>query len=167
MSARDRWQALPLVNLASIVVPAAIAGGVLLRMSDEGPLLAPITCELLEVGCPEVLPPPAPSLQLTVVIHAQGFIISSANGVLSPTLVEEAGATLPCPSGACEGVGDYDIEGLRALLGEVHRAFPDQDTITLSPTGSVPYEVVVRAMDAARDADGGGFPVVVVSRSLL
>ncbi|MCB9766272.1 MAG: hypothetical protein H6739_41235 [Alphaproteobacteria bacterium] len=162
---RGRW--LPLVNLVSIVAPLTIGGGALVQRTLADPAAIPGLCDRVDLeGCPEPeAAPVAPSLQLTVAITSKGFVVASAFGVLAEERVAAEGASLPCADGSCSGPADYPYAELVRILEMVQADMPEVRRITLSPAGNVPYEVVVRTMDAAQGE--GGFEQVVVSRGLL
>ncbi|MBT3220381.1 MAG: hypothetical protein HN348_14945 [Proteobacteria bacterium] len=57
---------------------------------------------------------------------------------------------LPCSGPFCNGVDDYDWDGLNKLLVTIHDEYPDIKRYVIVPERSISYEVVVRAMDIAR-----------------
>jgi biopolymer transport protein ExbD len=66
----------------------------------------------------------------------------------------------------------FDYEGLGAHLVKIKEAYPKSDTVIMTPESGVNYEVMIRAMDTAREREvkaGSGvhmvrlFPTVVVS----
>ncbi|MCB9741630.1 MAG: hypothetical protein H6741_01870 [Alphaproteobacteria bacterium] len=155
----------PLVNLVSILLPLGAALGALAHTAQTSPETIPGLCERISLeACPKP-PPPPPSLQLTVVITGRGFTVASRHGVLSPERVEDEGASLPCADGACVDPGSYDYAGLVRVLKAARAELPGEDTLTISPAGTVPYGVLVRTMDAAQGE--GLFPFVTVSRGRL
>ncbi|MCB9797588.1 MAG: hypothetical protein H6741_33280, partial [Alphaproteobacteria bacterium] len=154
-----------LVNLVSILLPLGAAAVALGDHAARHPEAIPGLCERLSLeACPEP-PAPPPSLQLTVRISSRGFTVASRHGVLSPERVEAEGASLPCGDGGCVDADDYDYAGLIRVLRAARAELPDEQQLTLAPSGSVPYGVLIRTMDAAQEE--GGFPFVTVSRARL
>lgn len=75
---------------------------------------------------------------VSVVVDATGFRVTGAGGT----------AALPC-SAAC-APDTYDYAGLTQLMVEAKRARPGESRVVLVPAAEVPYEVLVRVMDATR-----------------
>lgn len=95
-------------------------------------------------------PPPRESIHLSVTVTDASIHVSAEGGHLAP---------------GCEGVGagpavpGHDYEALAACLARVHQRFPDETDLTLSADPEVPFEELVRAMDAARPS----FPEIRLS----
>ena len=84
--------------------------------------------------------PHEPQPKLTVRISNDGF--STAQG--------SASAEVDIPTG--DG-GEHDFDALEAKALQVHAAIPDRDTVHLSAENDVPFETVIRTMDALRGRD--------------
>jgi biopolymer transport protein ExbD len=82
---------------------------------------------------------------VSVRVTPQGFVLGGV-GDLDPRL--------PC-KGACD-VGTYDYEGLNVAMIEAKRLHPQEQRVVIAPEASVPFDVVVRVMDATRDASSAG-----------
>lgn len=141
----------PIMGLVAILIPLLLMAyrpAELALIDTSLPAICATGCDRVE-GEPRIV---TPSLAIT----AQGFVVGGLAEV--PDLeTDEAGRVhLPCTSGACAGSETYDTQALTALLGAVKDAYPDSTSITLVPDGRVPYEVVVRAMDASRAAPAPG-----------
>jgi biopolymer transport protein ExbD len=82
---------------------------------------------------------------VSVRITAQGFVLGGV-GDLDPRVA--------C-KGACD-VATYDYEALGGAMVEAKRLHPEEQRVVIAPEAGVPFEVVVRVMDATRDAAGSG-----------
>lgn len=76
---------------------------------------------------------------VSVRITKQGFVVGG---------LPEGEPRIPCAS-PC-GPDQYDYVGLNASMAIVKRAHPEESRVVLVPDPEVPYDVLVRAMDAAR-----------------
>jgi biopolymer transport protein ExbD len=98
-------------------------------------------------------PPPGSTegLNLTVAISYGGFIVAGSGGVMR----DEAGQlpTVPCTrslvNNTCPRRG-YDYEALARLARKIKRRYPRERKVYLTADRNVPYQVVVRTMDALR-----------------
>lgn len=102
---------------------------------------------------------------VVVRVDASGFLVWGEDDVLTPDM-----ATLPCEPQPCVDSGSYDYTGLKARLVAVKAARPARREVVLAPTSQVPYDVIVRVIDAVRRTDPGAgrasaelFPVVSFS----
>lgn len=68
-----------------------------------------------------------------------------------------------CPKD-CADAGDWDALGLRAAARELKTHHLSEQQVVLTPGEGVPFEAVIRAMDAVRTDDSGQplFPDLVV-----
>jgi len=80
--------------------------------------------------------PDKPALNLTVTVGQTGFTLAGSGGVMSPI------PKLPA--------GDYDYPALTAKLTEIKKQFADETKATFNADAAVPYEIVVRTLDAMR-----------------
>lgn len=71
---------------------------------------------------------------------------------------------LPCAVDPCGEPGAWDAGGVRAALVPLKATHPDERAVVLLPEPGVPFEVVVRTMDAVKADDAGQelFPELVV-----
>ena len=133
---------LPIMNLVSILIPF------LLMTSQFAQISA------IETLAPVLPSPGAPSdaadepVTLLVQLSRGGIKVAGADAVFQAG--PGASPLIPCKSGFCAGADSYDWAGLTAALSRIKDAFPDQDQLLLLPDENVPYEVIVRAMDASR-----------------
>ncbi len=102
-----------------------------------------------------------------VVVRADtsGFHIWGEEDVLTTDM-----ATVPCETQPCVDSGSYDYAGLKARLAVEKAARPLRREVVLAPMSLVPYDVIVRVIDAVRRTDPGPgrpgtelFPVVSFS----
>jgi len=150
---------MPVMNLVTILIPLLLMGATMVNLSVIDTSLPGI------VGDKTV--PDEPSLQLTVAITNLGLGLKSAAGG-----IEVAGdLELPCATQPC-GVDGYDYAGLTDALARIKDDHPDENSLILLPEERVPYEVLVKVMDASREdvdqraVDGSArplFPMVVMA----
>jgi hypothetical protein len=135
----------PVMNLVAMLIP------LLLLSSRLGGLAVIDTEPAVQAGGT------AADVQLTV--RADGFDVDG------PTAL----APLRCVPGPCPDSERWPYAALTAALADVREAQPDARRLVLVAEPEVPYDVIVRAMDAARtDARDPAaprplFPQVVVS----
>jgi biopolymer transport protein ExbD len=103
---------------------------------------------------------PLAGLRLTALVTGDGVAIKTAGGGLAPGC-EQLGGGLTVPNRG----GEVDVAALaacaRRIKSQPEAAQETQVTLTASP--NVPYEVVVRVMDALRSDEGGElFPNVTL-----
>jgi len=144
----------PIMNLVTILIPFLI-------MAAQFVHLAVIDSTLPAIGPPSTEPPPPdekPPLQLSLSISGKGISVLGADMVLypdgnKPAAVEgeEKPPTLPCKSGACTTVDDYDWAELAAKLNLIKDQYPDDQNVILVPDGNIRYEILVKAMDVTRE----------------
>src|SRR3954453_20649884 len=86
--------------------------------------------------------PEKPPLNLTVTVAANGFIIGGSGAVIPP---------LPkAPN------GQYDFDALTNKLVEIKRDIaPGETKATFNADGYIPYETVVKTLDAMREDKAG------------
>jgi biopolymer transport protein ExbD len=96
-----------------------------------------------------------PKLLLTVLISDKGFFVAGSGGVLP-------GDTGQVPASGTEGQptvprmasGDYDYAGLTAKMVEIKKAFPEDTKVIMGADAKIPYEILVKTMDACRENAG-------------
>lgn len=121
-----------------------------------------------------VAPVDAPStLNLTVFILADGFNIGASGATLDGNSENRTGEPLIVKTQKTSASGkvsiDYDYTRLQQKLIEIKRSFPDEETMIVSADGNIPYEVIVRVMDAARKSSDGKilFPAVAFAAGVV
>lgn len=130
---------MPIVNLATLLVPAGLMLSQFVAMQWMAP--APMPGEnLMDAAVHPVVP--------VVRIRADGFEVLGAENVLAGP---EGRPVLTC-DGPCTS-NTYDYVGLRRLLGHVKAAYPWADALTLERRTDASYEVLVRTFEAVR-SDG-------------
>ena len=100
--------------------------------------------------------PETPPLNLTVTVAANGFIVAGSGAVIPPI------PKLPN--------GQYDFEGLNNKLIEIKKDVAHGETkATFNADAYVPYEMVVKTLDAMREDKAGKplFPDVVFAAGIL
>jgi len=171
----------PIMNLVTILIPT-------LLMAAQFVHLAVIDSTLPAIGPPATEPPdpnetPPLNLQLFLTDGGLRLMGTGADEILfpdgKPTLAdgEAPPPTVPCKSGAaCTGVEDYDWKALTQKLGLIKDRFPKEQNVIVVPDNNIRYELIVAAMDAARqDSENKGedgksrelFPFVVIAGGTL
>jgi biopolymer transport protein ExbD len=88
---------------------------------------------------------PKPELNLTVSISDAGYTLATSG-------------TLP------KAANQLDLDGLSQILSEIKDRFPDEERAVLTASPQIPYEQVVKTMDAMREWKGRVlFPGVLLS----
>ncbi len=160
----------PIMNLVTILIP-------FLLMAAEFVSLAVIDSTLPAIGAPtdpkdEEKEEDKPPLNLSVILTNAGYTVAGSAAVLASANEDgEGGPTVPCKESGCPTVDSYDIKELRRLLNEIKDEYEDEENVILVPESKVPYEVLVKTMDATRDDPtnkvGGKarilFPYVVIA----
>ena len=138
------FQLVPIMNLATLLIPVLLMATqfVALQWMQSGPEIPP-----LENPGDDRLEPIVPVVE----VSRDGFRIAGAEQVLAGP---DGRPMLPCAAEACANPGSYDYTRLRRLLGHVKDAYPGADEIVLRADDSIPYDVLVRATDAAREDTG-------------
>lgn len=98
------------------------------------------------------------ALELTVIVTDATIRVAGSGGTLAPGCETTGGSA---PTIVRDG---HEWDALRACAGRVHAAFPDEREVRLGADPRVPYEDVVRAMDALRaEGDTPLFPEVLLT----
>lgn len=113
---------------------------------------------------PEPKPPEDTSLGLAVVVGTDGYWIKARGGSLGTGCkVGASGVTIPRLSGAA-GAGDgggraFDADGLRRCLRTIkdgYAAAGSERQVLVTAGPNVPFQEIVRVMDAVRGDEAGG-----------
>jgi len=107
-------------------------------------------------GGPSEQEPETPPLNLTVTVAANGFIVAGSGAVIPP---------IPKL-----GNGQYDFDGLNNKLIEIKKEIAHGETkATFNADAYVPYELVVKTLDAMREDKQGKalFPDIVFAAGIL
>ncbi len=91
-------------------------------------------------------------LDLTVQITDQGFFFDAKSTVKLPW--ESNGSGDYRVPDIPKKEGDWDYAELGQRLGVLKAAYPEEDFVILEPEANIPYEVVLKVMDSARDESG-------------
>jgi len=93
-------------------------------------------------GGPGATEPKEEPLNLTVTVAANGFIIAGSGAVIDPIVKTPK--------------GDYDYEALTSKLQEIKRdVAPNETKATFNADAYIPYELVVKTLDAMREGKDG------------
>lgn len=90
------------------------------------------------------------SLNLSVTVADGGVIVSGEGAHLAPGCAETTSSAVITVPRTLDG---QDFASLRECLRQVHRRFPEEDSLILTADPAVPYADVIRAIDAARGDD--------------
>lgn len=113
------------------------------------------------------------TLNLTVFVLVDGFNIGASGATLDGNTENRTGQPLITKIEKTSASGkksiDYDYTRLQQKLIEIKRTFPDEETMIVSADGNIPYEVIVRVMDAARKSSDGKilFPAVAFAAGVV
>lgn len=155
-SAEEELNLIPVMNLVSILIP-------FLLMAAQFVHLAVIDSTLPAIGEPQETPPEEqdkPPLLLSIVMTNKGLTIAGDNGIVTgkpeegappPAEGVEKPPTLPCPGEVCDSPAAYNYVELTRLLNLIKDEYPDDENVILVPESRIPYEVIVRVMDACRE----------------
>lgn len=101
--------------------------------------------------------PTKPKLLLTVLVSPKGFFVAGTGGVLGggtdPQTPPADGAEAP-PTVPLKADGAYDYPGLTGKMLEIKKAFPEESKVILGADAKIPYDVLVKTMDACREHAG-------------
>lgn len=127
---------LPMLNLVSILVPFLLMAIQLAGLAAMDVMLEAGAGKDKEMQGARELGP-----RLTLSLNRQGIVLSApdADDML-----------LPCAEQPCTLSG-YDFESLGHRLIAEKALTPHQETISIEASEDLPYEVLVRAMDVARE----------------
>jgi biopolymer transport protein TolR len=110
------------------------------------------------------------NLRLTIGISQDGFYIAAKGGVL-PGEIETTGEITPdgvtrsAPTVPKRADGSFDFPGLTVKLRTIKTAFPKAESIFVAADDNIPYEILVKTLDASReDARGPLFPAVAFTQ---
>ena len=110
---------------------------------------------------------PKPELNLTVSISDTGYTLATSGTVLfrgfslAPEGLVQTTRDLPTLPKVSN---QLDTEGLTQILAQIKERFPDEDRAVLTASPEIPYEQVVKTMDAMRERGGKPlFPGVLLS----
>jgi biopolymer transport protein TolR len=114
---------------------------------------------------------PRTELRLTVGVALDGFYIAAKGGVLgqevepekvevTPDGVQRATPTVPLGPD-----GKHNYKALTQKLRTIKTVFPQAQAVYLAADQNIPYDVIVKTLDASRsDTQGELFPAVAFSR---
>lgn len=123
---------------------------------------------ILNVAAPKYAPPSAsasqsdsendkPKLLLTVLVSEKGFFVAGTGAVLpgsEPDAAPQGEGTEGNPTVPKNAKGDYDYAGLTARMLEIKKAFPEESKVILGADPKIPYDVLIKTMDAVREHKG-------------
>jgi biopolymer transport protein ExbD len=97
---------------------------------------------------------PDPNLSKTKVtmglsISDKGFLVTASHDQLPEEELAKLKRSFP------KVKNDFDYQGLHEHLWTVKKKFPNSSSVIMTPTPEIPYEVLVKAMDASRERPGG------------
>ena len=88
----------------------------------------------------------APALGLNVIVTRDGFVVSARGRRVGPRCTQEGPGLAVGTTG-----GDYDYAGLTACAKRIKTSADDPEAqVTLAANPDVPYQTIVRTMDALR-----------------
>jgi biopolymer transport protein ExbD len=88
---------------------------------------------------------------MTVLITDKGFTVSGQADGMTEQEMLKLGKSLPLKVEGGEKL--YDYQGLNDFFLEVKRGHEKSDSVVLMPNPDIPYEVLVKTMDATRERE--------------
>lgn len=157
---------IPIMNVVTILIPFLLMAAQFISLAVIDSTLPAISPTPTEPQDPEDEPP----LNLSVLITDEGYTVAGAEAVL-PSEEGTEGPTIRCRETGCPTADSYDTRELTRLLGLIKDEYPDEENVILLPESGIPYEVLIRTMDATREDPStkvGGenrllFPYVVIA----
>lgn len=140
----------PVMNLVTILIPFLLFSASFVSLAAIDSTLPALVDEALPK------PKPDPALELALEISTEGYELRARQ----PLPLRE---TVFYRQDRSTSADTWPSGELADALAEVKREYPEEDTLILVPSGSIPYEVLVRTMDAARGQHRELFPSVVMA----
>ncbi len=112
-----------------------------------------VSIPALSEGTDESEPEKDTKVTMSVLINEKGFIVTGASDKLSEEDMKRLNKSIPVTSDG------YDYQTLTAFLYEIKRRYPKSDSVVLTPEPEIPYETLVKSLDATREwvpPDGRG-----------
>jgi biopolymer transport protein ExbD len=113
-------------------------------------------------------PETASALNLTVFVRKDGFNVGASGATLDGNSDGRTGQPL-FPLVQKNGQPEYDYKRLQDKLMEIKKSFTEEESMIISADGAVPYDVVIKVMDAARRTPDGRilFPGVAFAAGVV
>jgi biopolymer transport protein ExbD len=117
-------------------------------------------------------PDNASQLNLTIFILKDGFNIGATGATLDGASDGRPGQPLLPKLKITENgksTTSYDFPGLQKKLIDIKKTFPAEQSMIISADGDVPYDAIVKSMDAARKSSDGKllFPSVAFAAGVV
>lgn len=145
----------PVMNVFLVIV-------LLLLMSFSFFNLRAINTSIPVLGNTDVAASPAASdIKLTVIVELEekGIRLSALSDEADPATLDQVRTYF-----SKQGTADYPLDTFTAYLRKLKNQYPKSDTAIIIPEGSVVYDAIIQAMDAARYSQNTPlFPNVVIS----
>jgi biopolymer transport protein ExbD len=84
---------------------------------------------------------------MTLSISAKGFACSGSGENIPEAEMKTLAKSLPLADGT------YDYQGLNDFLFDVKNRYKDSDSIVIVPESDIPYEVLIKSLDASRERE--------------
>ena len=93
-----------------------------------------------------------PNLLLTVLVSEKGFFVAGAGAVLGggEGASETAESDKSKPTVPVLDTGKYDYAALTSIMCKIKKEFPTESKIIIGADPLIPYETLVKTMDACR-----------------
>ncbi len=143
---------IPLLDMVSLLIQLMLVNAQFDTYAQVGSKVAAPAAGVVEA-------PDKESLSFEVALTEDGF---SASWHEATGAVERK---LPC-RGGCADPAAWDADGLERLSAELKTRFPAEQRVVVRPAPGVPFDVIVKTMDALRGPVGGKdapFPDVVLA----
>ncbi|MFN7132669.1 MAG: ExbD/TolR family protein, partial [Myxococcales bacterium] len=89
-----------------------------------------------------------------VLISEKGFFVAGSGAVLPGGDGAQQEGTEGAPTVAVNEKGEYDYASLTRRMLEIKTAFPEESKVIIGADAKIPYDVLVKTMDAVREHKG-------------
>ena len=164
--ARDEVEVnlIPVMNLFVTLIPFLLLAAAFMHVGVIATSLPSQTDEASDIAAD------LKAVTVNLLIEAENIQISASNAVIDEETLSRLSMSIP------KTEKGYDLELLGKALHEIKLRYQNSDTVIVLPGDEIPYQDVIRVLDAAREKTFNPgttdemkiplFPVVVLSRKV-
>ncbi len=130
---------MPLMNVFLVVIPLLLFSAVFIQVS---------VIEMNQSASAAAASPVPESIELTILIHPEGYVVQ-AEGFPPRAIPRSEASAETADSG---GAGEATMAELALSLGEIAASHPDNHDVQIVPEATTHYEEIIAVMDVARAA---------------
>ena len=155
---------IPVMNLFVTLIPFLLLAAAFLHVGVIATSLPSQTDEVSDIAADKL------SVTVNLLVEEDKIEVSASNAVLEEEVLAQLAFTIP------KEKDGYDLELLGKALHEIKLRYKNSDTVVVLPTDDIPYQDIIRILDASREMvfNKGTkdelkvalFPVVVLSRKV-